>query len=178
MPLRVIANAIALLTLLAVADEQIPLAGPSPRDPPRVAIVGAGIAGASTTFRLEEMAYPFRSLNITIFERESSVGGRVKTISPSLEEPAVLEVGASPMPQHMLDSRKEPRVGSPGLGACGMANSFDHHPRAMWNLRRGRIWSAPSGNTGSRLGGSVKRYARISRSGRNSPAQGARSAVS
>lgn len=93
--LRVIVNTVALLTLLVVADEQIPLGDSSPRDPPRVAIVGAGITGASTAFRLQEITYPYSLYSVTIFERESSIGGRVKPISPSLHDHAVLEAGAT-----------------------------------------------------------------------------------
>jgi hypothetical protein len=80
---------VALLTpFYVVADgSQIPLAGPessSPHqnrnNPPHVAIVGAGIASASTAFCLYELTRPFPSLPITIYESEFAVGGRAKSI--------------------------------------------------------------------------------------------------
>jgi prenylcysteine oxidase / farnesylcysteine lyase len=95
---------VALLApLYVVANEsQAPLTGPessspqqSQNSPPCVAIVGAGIAGASTAFRLHELARPLPSLNITIYESEAGVGGRVKSISPPENRRAVVEAGAT-----------------------------------------------------------------------------------
>ena len=95
---------VALLTqFYFVADEsQTSLAGPkfsspqqSQNNPPRIAIVGAGIAGASTAFRLHEPVRPFPFLNITIYESEAVIGGRVKSISPPENRRAVVEAGAT-----------------------------------------------------------------------------------
>ena len=92
-----------LIPFYVVADEsQIPLSGPesssthqNQNNPPRVAIVGAGIAGASTAFRLYELTRPFPSLPITIYESEFGVGGRVKSILPPENPYAVVEAGAT-----------------------------------------------------------------------------------
>ncbi|KAL1967555.1 hypothetical protein VTN77DRAFT_3070 [Rasamsonia byssochlamydoides] len=90
---------VALCTpLFVLADEsQIPLhpESSSPRqNDSRVAIVGAGIAGASAAFRLRELTRSFPSVSITIYERESTVGGRVKSIFPP-ESDHVVEAGAT-----------------------------------------------------------------------------------
>lgn len=60
---------------------------------PRAAIVGAGIAGASTAFCLYELTRPFPSLPITIYESEFAVGGRTKSIFPPENPYAVVEAG-------------------------------------------------------------------------------------
>lgn len=84
-----------LLPLLARAHEkQVPLAQPGETTTPRVAIVGAGIAGASTAFRLNELTKLSSSIDVTIYESEPSVGGRVKSISPE-NSPQVVEAGAT-----------------------------------------------------------------------------------
>lgn len=87
----------ALRTQLYVVAE-IPLAGPessspqqSQNNPPRVAIVGAGLTGVSTAPRLHELAQPFPSLNITMYESEAGVGGRIKSTSPPENRRAVVE---------------------------------------------------------------------------------------
>lgn len=87
---------IALLApLLAGAHKkQVPLAEPGPTTTPRVAIVGAGIAGASTAFRLNELTKLSSSIDVTIYESEPNVGGRVKSISPE-NSPQVAEAGAT-----------------------------------------------------------------------------------
>ncbi|KAI7140617.1 hypothetical protein KC343_g7750 [Hortaea werneckii] len=63
--------------------------------PDSVAIVGAGLAGASVAFRASEMFYPDSDLQLTIYERESSFGGRIRTIHPQTEFRAALELGAT-----------------------------------------------------------------------------------
>ncbi|KAI6986598.1 hypothetical protein KC332_g6590 [Hortaea werneckii] len=64
--------------------------------PISVAIVGAGLAGASVAFHAyEELYHPHSRLQITIYERESRFGGRVHTIEPQTEFSASLELGAT-----------------------------------------------------------------------------------
>ena len=57
--------------------------------PKKIAIVGAGIAGASAAFNLYRWAGP--DVNITIFERDDRVGGRIKSFNSG--EPYPIEVG-------------------------------------------------------------------------------------
>jgi len=66
-----------LLTPLPVAANQEQIIFTS-NDSKHVAIIGAGVAGASAAFRLNE--FTGTSLFITIYERESNVGGRVSSI--------------------------------------------------------------------------------------------------
>jgi len=47
--------------------------------PLRIAVVGAGIAGASTTFSLQEQIRGIRDVDITVYEEGSYVGGRMKS---------------------------------------------------------------------------------------------------
>ncbi|KAI7354182.1 hypothetical protein KC354_g11246 [Hortaea werneckii] len=60
-----------------------------------VAIVGAGLAGASVAFRAYEELYPHSRIQITIYERESRFGGRIHTVGPQTEFSASLELGAT-----------------------------------------------------------------------------------
>jgi heterodisulfide reductase subunit A-like polyferredoxin len=46
-----------------------------------VAVVGAGISGAQFAFELGEWAQPSTRYDVTIFERESNVGGRIQSVS-------------------------------------------------------------------------------------------------
>ena len=50
----------------------------------RVAIVGAGMAGASAALRLGSMSTPSAPISVTVFDKESAGGGRVKTVSVPL----------------------------------------------------------------------------------------------
>lgn len=50
-----------------------------------VAVIGAGLAGASVAFRAYEMFYPNSDLQLTIYEREPRYGGRIHTIRPQTE---------------------------------------------------------------------------------------------
>jgi phytoene dehydrogenase-like protein len=50
-------------------------ASPSPA-PPRVAIIGSGVSGASTAYHLAK-AHP--GINLTVFERDGQAGGRART---------------------------------------------------------------------------------------------------
>ncbi|KAI7215585.1 hypothetical protein KC333_g5365 [Hortaea werneckii] len=60
-----------------------------------VAVVGAGLGGASVAFRAHEMFYPNSDLQLTIYEREPRYGGRIHTIRPQTEFRAALELGAT-----------------------------------------------------------------------------------
>ncbi|GAB1733845.1 hypothetical protein NU195Hw_g7238t1 [Hortaea werneckii] len=69
--------------------------------PISVAIVGAGLAGASVAFHAyEELYHPHSRLQITIYERESRFGGRIHTVEPQTEFSASLELGATTFSTH------------------------------------------------------------------------------
>ncbi|PNS21887.1 Farnesylcysteine lyase [Sphaceloma murrayae] len=88
-----------LLSLLPLVTSQsapqIPLVSDLP--PKRVAIIGAGSAGSSTAYFLQKYASAASiPLNITIYDRNTTVGGRSTTIHP-FNDPSLpaLELGAS-----------------------------------------------------------------------------------
>lgn len=75
-----------------------------PKAPPdgtfRVAIIGAGIGGASAAYEMRQSSAlePFgRNLEITVFEADSRVGGRVKSVIAwdGAHDPEHVEAGAS-----------------------------------------------------------------------------------
>lgn len=90
---------VSLLALpFVVGHEQKPLASPdvpSPdgNDSPRIAIVGAGISGASAAYHLHELGGS-SSPSITIYEREHRIGGRIKSILPLGNQDEAFEAGA------------------------------------------------------------------------------------
>ncbi|EKD14227.1 uncharacterized protein L3040_003634 [Drepanopeziza brunnea f. sp. 'multigermtubi'] len=62
----------------------------------RIAIIGAGAAGSSTAYYLERFAQQSNmELNITVFERNSYVGGRTTTVNAYGNSLESVEVGAS-----------------------------------------------------------------------------------
>ena len=67
---------------------------PSSSRVPRIAIIGAGIAGASTAHHLHQLARRTQPLNITVFETENRVGGRIKSVGVHDEPWQVVEAGA------------------------------------------------------------------------------------
>ncbi|KAI9929231.1 hypothetical protein ASPWEDRAFT_149847 [Aspergillus wentii DTO 134E9] len=91
-----------VVTLLFVpfsnAIEQQPLGTSSYSEttPKRVAIIGAGAAGSSAAYNLRKYADALQvPVNITVFERESYVGGRSTTVDV-FDDPAYpVELGAS-----------------------------------------------------------------------------------
>jgi hypothetical protein len=77
------ANFSALLALLAVISYAASASGTSlntSNGTLRVAIVGAGVAGASTAYHLRSMYGESSTISITIFEAAARVGGRVASV--------------------------------------------------------------------------------------------------
>ncbi|KAK9855926.1 Farnesylcysteine lyase [Penicillium brevicompactum] len=90
----------SILTILLVsfssAAEQQPLLSDVNRSPKRVAIVGAGAAGSFTAYQLRKLADETDTpVEITVYERDSYVGGRSTTVNV-FDDPAYpIELGAS-----------------------------------------------------------------------------------
>jgi prenylcysteine oxidase / farnesylcysteine lyase len=92
-------------TAIHANSQQVPIQIPSDKNLPesvssnkahRVAIIGAGAAGSSTAYHLQQFAANKAiSLDITIFESSSLIGGRTTTIN-ALDDPQYpAELGAS-----------------------------------------------------------------------------------
>ncbi|KAF2717865.1 Prenylcysteine oxidase [Polychaeton citri CBS 116435] len=65
-------------------------------NPPNVAIIGAGAAGASTAYHIHKFAQDSGiSLNLTIFERNPYIGGRSTTVNTYDDPSQPVELGAS-----------------------------------------------------------------------------------
>ncbi|KAL2044015.1 hypothetical protein N7G274_003536 [Stereocaulon virgatum] len=62
---------------------------------PKIAIIGAGIAGASSAHHLHEFARLHQPLDITVFEVDDQVGGRIRSAYVFGEPCFDVEVGAS-----------------------------------------------------------------------------------
>ncbi|KAJ5960535.1 Prenylcysteine oxidase [Penicillium vulpinum] len=95
--------ALFLYSILAIflvsfgnAAEQEPLRGAISETPKRVAIIGAGAGGSFAAYQLRKLADETNiPVNITVYERESYIGGRSTTVNV-FDDPAYpIELGAS-----------------------------------------------------------------------------------
>lgn len=72
----------------AVMEHQSPLGNTSTKHnhaDVHIAIIGAGIGGASAALNTYDLNYPSSSRAVTIYEREARVGGRIETIHPATD---------------------------------------------------------------------------------------------
>ncbi|OQE15192.1 hypothetical protein PENFLA_c033G10694 [Penicillium flavigenum] len=85
-----------LLISFGNASEQEPLQGAVNATPKRVAIIGAGAGGSFAAYQLRKLADEANiPVDITVYERESYVGGRSTTVDV-FDDPAYpIELGAS-----------------------------------------------------------------------------------
>lgn len=63
----------------------------------RIAIIGAGIGGASAALQIHMLTRNLPAQDVTIFEREAVVGGRIKSayLHPGEGMPKIIEEGAT-----------------------------------------------------------------------------------
>ncbi|EME40200.1 hypothetical protein DOTSEDRAFT_56451 [Dothistroma septosporum NZE10] len=88
--------AIAAFGWLSDAQEQIPLRVNDHHRPTNIAIIGAGAGGSSTAYFLSKYAHNASiPLNITVFDRNSYVGGRSTIVSAYNDTSLPVELGAS-----------------------------------------------------------------------------------
>ncbi|KAH7382088.1 hypothetical protein BKA64DRAFT_713325 [Cadophora sp. MPI-SDFR-AT-0126] len=62
-----------------------------PTENKKVAVIGSGLAGATTAYYLHNFIREHQNVDITIFERESQIGGRIKSVK---YRGLTIEVGA------------------------------------------------------------------------------------
>lgn len=80
----------------ASANQQIVLQDSHHQRPVNIAIIGAGAAGSSTAYHLSKFANSSTApINITVFERNSYIGGRSTTVSAYDSPSLPVELGAS-----------------------------------------------------------------------------------
>ena len=98
MALAILCAVLSLLATLTCAFTDDHEAGlqHAPDKETRIAIIGAGLSGASTAYYLRENAPPDQPLSITIFESSERIGGRVASfVVPDTQNRTILETGAA-----------------------------------------------------------------------------------
>ncbi|ADH68971.1 MULTISPECIES: FAD-dependent oxidoreductase [Nocardiopsis] len=98
----------------AEAVPPAPPTGPATGGRPRVVVVGGGIAGLAAACALAE-----RDVDVTVLEREPSLGGRLRGWSTTLSDgsPATMTRGFHAFFRQYYNLRALLRRGDPGLGA-------------------------------------------------------------
>ena len=107
--------------------------------PPRIAVLGGGIAGLSAAFRLAELSAKFeRPLDITLFERGDRLGGPLCTIR---DRGFIAEAGADSFltekPQALDLARR--------LGLADQVVPTRAEFRRTWVVRKGALAEIPEG---------------------------------
>ncbi|PLN83257.1 putative prenylcysteine lyase [Aspergillus taichungensis] len=112
--------AILSLIALATADDAAPK---------RVAVIGAGAAGASTAYFLRKHADDSEiPVNITVFERASHVGGRSTTVNVFDDPVYPVELGASIFVQvneHLVNASRDLGLSARSAGHARPRESVD-----------------------------------------------------
>ncbi|EPE05175.1 prenylcysteine oxidase [Ophiostoma piceae UAMH 11346] len=86
----------ALLAGLATSSASSASSASSSPDIRQIAVIGAGAAGASTAFHLQRFAAASNiTLNVTLFEKTSRIGGRTLTVDVFDDPHQPVELGAS-----------------------------------------------------------------------------------
>ncbi|ETN44110.1 uncharacterized protein HMPREF1541_10660 [Cyphellophora europaea CBS 101466] len=98
--MRLLASLFLLTTgLVAAQQPQIPLSHEKhTTEPHRIAIIGGGAGGASTAYHLKQFAEASEydvPLDITLFEKESRIGGRTTTVNALNDSAFPVELGGS-----------------------------------------------------------------------------------
>ncbi|WP_150252175.1 FAD-dependent oxidoreductase [Nocardiopsis deserti] len=99
---------------LAEAVPPAPPTGPATEGRPRAVVVGGGIAGLAAACALAE-----RDVDVTVLEREPSLGGRLRGWATTLSDgsPATMTRGFHAFFRQYYNLRALLRRGDPGLGA-------------------------------------------------------------
>ena len=81
--------------LMQSPDDSGPKVGSAAMTTPKIAIIGAGITGASSAHHLHQLARLRQPLDITVFEADGQVGGHVRSAYVHNEPAFGVEVGAA-----------------------------------------------------------------------------------
>ena len=65
--------------LMQSPDDSGPKVGSAAMTTPKIAIIGAGITGASSSHHLHQLARLRQPLDIAVFEADDQIGGRVRS---------------------------------------------------------------------------------------------------
>lgn len=76
-------------------DDSGPKVGSATIATPKIAIIGAGITGASSAHYLHQLTRLSQPLDITVFEADDQVGGRVRSAYVHNEPAFNVEVGSA-----------------------------------------------------------------------------------
>jgi prenylcysteine oxidase/farnesylcysteine lyase len=116
---NVIFAALWLARGLLAADEQVVLGEATSSMSKNVAIIGAGSAGASAAYFLRKYSQERGiQLNMTVYERESYVGGRSTTVGVYGDQEDPVELGASifvQVNQNLVNAAKEFNLSTSGF---------------------------------------------------------------
>lgn len=135
-------RAAAFLPFLAVLSARPP---PDPAPRGRIAIIGAGIGGASTAWFLRD-----EPLDVTVFEADRRVGGRVRETRFPQQEPITVEAGGAAI--HSLNQYMAHFIDALGLhrddgqSSGRVAAGRDGQGAASWDgdrLTRLSPWAYP-----------------------------------
>ena len=150
-----------------------PKTGSAALNTPQIAIIGAGIAGASSAHHLHQLARLRQPLDITVFEADKQVGGRVRSAYVHNEPAFDVEVGAATFAETdwcLKDAMQE-------VGLKPAVRSRSAYHTAVWDGNEvlvsyresgkplsGAIWQSPKwlwryGSSLSKIHGMIKRSA-------------------
>ena len=81
-------------------DDNGPMVGSATTATPRIAIIGAGITGASSAHYLHQLTSLCQPLDLTVFEAGDQVGGRIRSANVHNELTFDIEVGSAAFTEH------------------------------------------------------------------------------
>ena len=108
--------------------------GDSQNGPRKIAIIGAGIAGASAAHQLHERTREVYPLNVTVFEKDDHIGGQLKSTTLREKPGTTVETGATAF--HKDDWCMVEAMDGVGLQPATARTRGWHTPRktrGIWN---------------------------------------------
>ena len=141
--------------VMQLVEDLKPKAGSAAITTPRIAIIGAGITGASSAHHLHQLTRLQQPLDITVFEADDQVGGRVRSAYVHNEPAFDVEVGAAIFTDD--DWCLEDAMQEVGLKPIVLSRSA--HQTAVWDGKKVRVGYTESGLSLPKIYGMIKRTA-------------------